>query len=316
MRDWAQEAIVVRMLRWRLLLGTVLIAGLVGLCWLDWRAERPGIGLLPLAIVVSLLGAGELLAMFRKRGHEPLGWVIYAGTLATVLAAAIPGLWTDAVATPFRGVAWIAIGLAASLLVAFIGELRRFDGARRSTVELALAVFAIAYVGGLVGFLVQLRLFGIDGRLGMFALVSMIATVKMSDIGQYTAGRLFGKHKLAPVVSPGKTWEGLAGGFLFAGVTCLVLFYWGYDWLGLPWSGHWGESTRWMLPLSSVLYAAALTVAGVTGDLTESMLKRDAGVKDSSSWMPGFGGVLDLLDSLLGAAPVAYVIWAMEWVGR
>lgn len=304
------------MLRWRLLLGTVLIAGLVGLCWLDWRAERPGIWLLPLAIVAALLGAGELLAMFRKRGNEPLAWVIELGTLTTVLAAAIPGLWTDAAATPFRGVAWIAIGLAVSLLVAFAGELRRFDGARRSTVELALAVFAIAYVGGLVGFLVQLRLFGVDGRLGMFALISMIATVKMSDIGQYTAGRLFGKHKLAPVVSPGKTWEGLAGGFVFAGFTCLVLFYWGYDWLGLPWSGHWGGSAWWMLPLSSVVYAAALTVAGVTGDLTESMLKRDAGVKDSSSWMPGFGGVLDLLDSLLGAAPVAYVFWAMEWVGR
>jgi phosphatidate cytidylyltransferase len=305
------------MLKWRLILGTVFVVGLVGLCWLDWHAARPGIWLLPLAIVAALLGAGELVAMYRKRGHEPLAWAVYIGTLLTVLAAALPGLWPDAATkTPFIGVAWIALGFAASMLVAFAGELRKFDGTRRSTIEIALAVFAIAYAGALTGFLVQMRLLDGDGRLGMFALVTLIATVKMSDIGQYTAGRLFGKHKLAPVVSPGKTWEGLFGGFVFAGVTSWVLFNWGYDWFGLPWSGRWGESATWMVPLSSSAYAAALTVAGVTGDLTESMLKRDAGVKDSSSWMPGFGGVLDLLDSLLGAAPVAYLFWAMGWVGR
>jgi phosphatidate cytidylyltransferase len=305
------------MLKWRLILGTVFVVGLVGLCWLDWHAARPGIWLLPLAIMAALLSAGELVAMYRKRGHEPLAGVVYIGTLFTVFAAALPGLWPDAATkTPFVGVAWIALGFAASMLMAFAGELRKFDGARRSIIELALAVFAIAYAGALTGFLVQMRLLDGDGRLGMFALVTLIATVKMSDIGQYTAGRLFGKHKLAPVVSPGKTWEGLLGGFVFAAVTSWVLFSWGYDWFGLPWSGRWGESATWMVPLSSAAYAAALTVAGVTGDLTESMLKRDAGVKDSSSWMPGFGGVLDLLDSLLGAAPVAYLFWAMGWVGR
>jgi len=64
-----------------------------------------------------------------------------------------------------------------------------------------------------------------------------------------------------------------------------------------------------------IAYALALVAAGIVGDLTESLLKRDAGVKDSSEWMPGFGGVLDLLDSLLGASPVAYLFWAMGWVG-
>ena len=73
----------------------MFIAGLVGLCWLDWRAARPGIVLLPLAIVAAVLAAGELLAMFRKRGHEPLAWVVYGGTLVTVLAAAVPGLWPE-----------------------------------------------------------------------------------------------------------------------------------------------------------------------------------------------------------------------------
>jgi len=296
------------MLRWRLLLGVVFIAGLVGLCWLDMRAERPGIVLLPLAIVAALLAAGELLAMFRKRGHQPLSWVVYGGVLVTVAAAAVPGLWPALVAgTPIQGVGWLAIGFATGVLIVFVGELRRFEGAGRATVELALAVFAIAYVGVLVGFLVQLRLFGGgSGRLGMHALLSMIASVKMSDIGQYTAGRLFGKHKLAPVLSPGKTWEGVAGGALFACLAAWLVNSIAHHHEVTLTGAEWGRM---------IAYALALVAAGIIGDLTESLLKRDAGVKDSSAWKPGFGGVLDLLDSLLGAAPVAFLFWAMGWVG-
>jgi phosphatidate cytidylyltransferase len=297
-----------RMLRWRLLLSVVFISALVALCWLDLRAERPGIVLLPLALVAALLAAGELLAMFRKRGHQPLSWVVYGGVLVTLVAAAVPGLWPEVVAgNPIQGVGWLAIGFALSVLLAFASELRRFDGGGRATAELALAVFAIAYVGVLVGFLVQLRLFGGgSGQLGMHALLSMIAIVKMSDIGQYTAGRLFGKHKLAPVLSPGKTWEGVAGGALFACVAA---------WLVNEIAHHHEVAFSGAEWARMIAYALALVTAGIVGDLTESMLKRDAGVKDSSAWMPGFGGVLDLLDSLMGAAPVAYLFWAMGWVG-
>jgi phosphatidate cytidylyltransferase len=302
---------MVRMLRWRLILSVAFIAGLVGLCWLDWHAARPGIVLLPLAIVAAFLAAGELLAMFRKRGHEPLSWVVYGGTLATVVAAAVPGLWPAVVAgTPVRGIGWVAVGLAVSILLAFVGELRRYDGSGRATANLALAVFAIIYAGGLVGFLVQLRLFGGgDGHLGMFALASLIAIVKTSDIGQYTAGRLLGKHKLAPTVSPGKTWEGVAGGVVFAFVAAwLMMTYAAPAMLG---GGQPANISTGRL----ALYSVALVVAGIVGDLAESLLKRDAGVKDSSSWMPGFGGVLDLLDSLMGSAPVAYLFWTLGWVG-
>jgi phosphatidate cytidylyltransferase len=299
------------MLRWRLFLGAVFVAGLVGLCWLDWRAVRPGIVLLPLAIVAALLAAGELLAMFRQRGHDPLAWVVYGGVLLTVAAAAVPGLWPTAVArSAVQGVGWVAVGLAGGLLLAFVGELHKFDGSRKSTMNLALAVLAIAYVGGLIGFLIQLRLVGGgNGRLGMFALVSMIAIVKSSDIGQYTAGRLFGKHKLAPTVSPGKTWEGVVGGVMFAMVTAWLMMTYAAPAM-LP--GDWAWDV-WIVRLA--LFVIALVAAGIVGDLAESMLQRDAGVKDSSSWMPGFGGVLDLVDSLLGAAPVAFLFWAMRWVG-
>jgi phosphatidate cytidylyltransferase len=287
----------------------VLIAGFAGLCWLDWRASLPGIVLLPLAIVAALLAAGELLAMFRKKGHDPLAWVLYGGTLVTVIAAAIPGLGPMAAwswATPIQGIGWLAIGLAVSVLVALVGELWRYDGSGRATLNLSLAVFAILYVGGFIGLLVQLRLLGgEDGRLGMFALLSLIAIVKMSDIGQYVAGRLFGRHKLAPAISPGKTWEGVSGGLVFAGLTAWLFIEpaLNRNWLSVAGLLH------------SMFYAVAFAVAGLVGDLAESLLKRDAGVKDSSDWMPGFGGVLDLLDSLLGAAPVAYMFWALGLIG-
>jgi phosphatidate cytidylyltransferase len=133
----------------------------------------------------------------------------------------------------------------------------------------------------------------------MVALASLIATVKMSDTGQYFVGRAFGRHKLAPRVSPGKTWEGVLGGVLFAVIGAGLAFWFSgrFDLVGV------------------ICYAFALAPAGIIGDLAESLLKRDVGVKDSSTWMPGFGGVLDMLDSLLVAAPVAYLFWALGWVG-
>jgi phosphatidate cytidylyltransferase len=207
----------------------------------------------------------------------------------------------------------LALGLAASVIVVMIGELWRYGSPGRSTVQLALAGFAILYVGGLMGFIVQLRLLGANtqhgSRLGMLALVSLIATVKMSDTGQYTFGRLFGRHKLAPTVSPGKTWEGAAGGAIVAMLTSWFV-------MTVVAESMLGPTTLQVSPLMIVSFGISVAAAGIIGDLAESMLKRDAGAKDSSTWMPGFGGVLDLLDSLLGAAPVAYAFWALGILGR
>lgn len=303
------------MLYWRLILGTIIISVLVGLCWLDVAAGRPGLYLLPLEALVSLLIAGEMLAMFRRRQHDPTPAAVYGSTSVTVLAAAAPVLWQ---AYAVENVGWIALGLAVGWLLAVVGEMRRFDAPGEATTNIALCCLAMMYAGGLMGFVIQLRLlgggpWGDDGRWGMLALISLLATVKMSDIGQYTVGRLFGKHKLAPRISPGKTWEGVCGGLVFATVAAWCVLGWGARLiLGQPGAESGAAATSFF---RLMIFAVVLAVVGIVGDLAASLLKRDAGVKDSSAWLPGFGGILDLSDSLLAAAPVAYACWVWRLVG-
>jgi phosphatidate cytidylyltransferase len=137
--------------------------------------------------------------------------------------------------------------------------------------------------------------------------LSLILVVKLGDIGAYTLGRLFGRHKMAPVLSPGKTWEGALGAVLAA---CLGGWLSGF-WLVPAMTTATGtvETWRWLV------YGVLVGVFGLLGDLAESLIKRDVGRKDSSTWMPGFGGVLDILDSILFAAPVAYLCWVSGLVG-
>jgi len=308
------------MLHWRFTLGALLVAALVLFCWLDFQVARPGAFLLPLALMLGWFSVVELLDIFDKRGRLPLPWAMFAGVLLTVLLAGMPVLWPGAVDTGVGRLGWLAIGLAAGLLIAIAGELQRYDGRWQSTINLGLSMFAVLYLGGMMGFMLQLRLlggqpWGDDGRWGMLALLSLVVTVKMSDIGQYTVGRLIGRYKLAPLVSPGKTWEGAIGGLLFAVMGAWLVFEWVMPrFVGTAARGA-GAFSATERPVAVMVFALAVAIAGILGDLAESMLKRDAGVKDSSTWLPGFGGVLDMLDSLLAAAPVAYVCWVLRLVG-
>ena len=124
----------------------------------------------------------------------------------------------------------------------------------------------------------------------------LIAVVKASDTGAYFTGRFLGRHKLIPRLSPNKTWEGLAGGFLFSLIVSLLFWWFAGGQLGVV-------SLRvWDAAILGVLLAGS----GVIGDLVESMIKRNADIKDSGHLIPGMGGVLDVLDSLLFGAPVLY----------
>jgi phosphatidate cytidylyltransferase len=284
-----------------------MVTLLVALCWLDAWADRPGIFLAPLVAVLCVLATGEMLRMFRAQGGNPLAWVVYVGTLLPVLAACAPIAWSEYPDDcPVSRLGWLACGLVAGFVVVLVGEMSRYGSKENvpgTTIgNLALAALSIIYVGGLLGFLIQLRLFpGTDeAGPGLAPLLSLILIVKVSDTCQYFVGRKFGKRKLAPVLSPGKTWEGAVGGIgLGALLTATILSFF-------------LESNHWALLL---VYCLVLSLAGLVGDLAESLLKRDAGVKDSSSWLPGLGGVLDMLDSLLVAAPVAYACWVLGVIG-
>ncbi len=306
------------MLRWRLLLGAALIGGLAGLCWLDATAAShnlyvpPGGWLFPLAILACLLATSEILWLLRDDPQRPEPWIIYAGNLLIVVSNILSYLVSRQVSEiPLGPLGWPALFFTASMMLAFVGEMATYDKPGGIIRRLALSVFAFAYVGILLSFVVQLRLINwpLLGEVGLSALVSMITVVKMGDTGAYTIGRLFGRHKMAPVLSPGKTWEGFVGHLAGA---CLG------SWISLavfrPWitgSGKW-----WQPGPGWIVYGLLVGVAGLLGDLAESLLKRDVGAKDSSDWMPGFGGVLDVLDSLLFAAPVAYLCWMSGLVGR
>jgi phosphatidate cytidylyltransferase len=293
-------------LRWRLILGAVLIAGLAALCWLDAGAARPGMYLAALAVLAAWLACGEMLRMIHARGGDPAAWTVYLGGLLPVIASLAAVIGHDRPASIAMGrVGWLAIGVVGGLIAALVGEMRRYEFPGRSLVRVAQAALVVVYVGGLVGMLIQLRLVGAmptaDKAWTLLPVVSMIAIVKLSDIGQYVVGRTLGRHKLAPQISPGKTWEGAIGGIGIATLAAALV---------LPLVMYGSGGVRLKPVLTASCYALSIAVAGLVGDLAESLLKRDAGVKDSSNWMPGFGGVLDLLDSLLFAAPVAYLWWA------
>ena len=290
------------MLRWRLLLGTILVVAILLLGWLDQDAIVPGVFLFPVAIIATALAAGEILRILRLGGLRPIEPIVYFGSVLIVAAAWVPSLCKYFEMKPPETVSsaticWPLLAFGLTIVAAFLAEIRRYRGPGGITINLAGTAFGTAYVGLLFSFVVLLRL---DWTIG--ALASLIAVVKMGDIGAYTVGRLIGRHKMAPILSPGKTIEGACGAIAFA-----VLGSWLVAGLLFP---YWLDMrvTGW------IPYGILVGLAGLFGDLSESLLKRDVGTKDSSEWLPGFGGVLDILDSILFAAPVAYACWAFGWI--
>jgi phosphatidate cytidylyltransferase len=137
-------------------------------------------------------------------------------------------------------------------------------------------------------------------------LLYVIAVVKCSDIGAYFTGYAFGRHRLIEWLSPRKTVEGFAGGIIFSIAVSVALT----QWVGVP-AGPEGQLLA-IRPRGAALFGLLMAVLGQAGDLLESLFKRDARAKDSAAVLPAFGGILDLLDSLLTTAPVAYYI-LIEW---
>jgi len=149
-------------------------------------------------------------------------------------------------------------------------------------------VFCVIYLGLLGSFLGLIRI-----EFGLWALLMVVFVVKCADIGAYAIGSMFGRHKFSPGISPGKTWEGM-GGAAAAAVIVAIAFAEVFDIMA------------WWL---AVIFGVCFAFFGQLGDLAESMLKRDAERKDSANSVPGFGGILDVVDSLLVSAPLCYVFF-------
>lgn len=285
------------MLRWRLTLGTALIAALALWCWVDFQVQPAGVVLFPLAVLLTVAASQEFVHLTSSAPPLDRG-AIYGGNALVVISNGLLYVFP----TPHEAsrLLWPLAALGLAWLASLAATMRSYKQPGTATARLALVVLSLVYIGLQVSCWIQLRALG-EPRVGFVALVSMIAVVKAGDTGAYTAGRLFGRHRMAPTISPGKTWEGAAGGLLLAcAAAWLTLQVWMPTMVtATPPGGRWAWA----------LYGVLVSAAGMFGDLAESLLKRDAGRKDSSTWMPGFGGVLDLVDSLLTGGPVALVLW-------
>lgn len=302
------------MLRWRLLSSAILIGILSSIIWADLTLGseeslgRPGLCLAPLAMLVIGLGALELAKLFQAGGFKVAPRTYALVTVLTLGTACVPILWRDyPVDCSIGKNGWMAFGFAAGVGILFVGEMIRFRGPGNVVLRIALGIFVMGYLGVLMSFLAWLRFFH-DNAWGMVAMLSMIAVVKVSDSGAYLVGKSIGRHKLAPILSPGKTIEGMfgafAGGILASWFSFAVL---------APWiTGDESFDASWW---SILIYGVVVTIAGMLGDLAESLIKRDMKQKDASHMMPGLGGVLDVIDSVLVAAPAAYVCWILGVVG-
>jgi len=295
-------------LRHRLLLGPVFIAIFIGLLWLDeWLDRQPcpagfgwlcsdGTGTLPPAIV--LFGIGLVLVSIAAR---EMGRIFHAGGVAAsrrwMSIAAITGLAVSAALpsdlSPNHAVAIVASCGALVLIGSLLWHIRakHLQGA---TAAAGASMFAFVYLGLMFGFMLAIR-----KEHSAWLLLSIVAITKSCDTAAYFTGKSIGRHKLILWISPGKTWEGLAGGVVGAAAIAVLSSYLLRTYsdpsgplAGAPW---------W----AAAAFGAVLALAGQAGDLLASVLKRDAGIKDSGK-IPGFGGILDMIDSLLVVAPVAY----------
>lgn len=307
------------MLKYRLITGPLLVLMFLALVivddWLDsveltgfWedlffgRSRLPrGLALYLFAVVVAApLAARELSAIFKLQGIATRRTLTtIAAILGVTLIYCIPtrtGLsqGTDA----STAVAIVCTGM----VLVFVGSLLTFSQNKNVEGVVAAAgavMFAMVYLGFLLGFLLLIRRFH-----SAWWIVGIVLITKACDSGAYFTGRAIGRHKLIPWLSPGKTWEGLAGGVVASIISGLIIAQLSQSFLEPD-----DRVPLWFGAVCGVIFA----LVGQFGDLMKSLLKRGAGIKDSSSLLPGLGGVLDVLDSPLMVAPVAYWLIAMTF---
>ena len=252
----------------RILVVAIGLPVVLGLVWLGdgW--------LLGLLLVAGLVGLHEYFALTRPL--RPIVFAGYAGLVAALVGAEAGGLQ------------WLLGGFALTLPFAFL--LKGLAGTRQPTaVSTGATVLGVAWIGLGLGHVLLLRELPEHGRLAVFA---VLIAVFADDTAAYLAGRLVGRHRMAPTISPGKTWEGFFFGSAAAVFVVWVTLY------------KQGFLEGWR----SLVLGGAIALAGPLGDLFESALKRDANVKDSGRLLGGHGGMLDRLDAPLFAGVAAFYV--------
>ena len=299
------------MLRWRLFSATIIIAIMLGGVVLDYQLPLwgvPGVWLMPICLFAAFAGCNEVVSIIKHRIPLRVTWPAYVGTLAVVTTACLPLIWklltgeaypADCPLGPFG---WPLAAAAAAVIGVFVVEIFQFREPGQSINQVAGCIFPIAYIGLNMTFMIGLRSYG-GHQTGMVALVSFIFVTKISDAGAYTFGRLFGRTKLAPALSPGKTIEGSLGGIVTSCLGSILFFLYLVPWL-------FGASVTHGNIWTFAFYGVIVALAGMIGDLAESVIKRSVDAKDSGRLLPGHGGVLDRIDGLLFASPVLYYLKA------
>jgi phosphatidate cytidylyltransferase len=240
--------------------------------------------------IIAALGAWEFCRIARASGAQPFDAVAIAAAAAVPLM--VYGVHLRLLSPSLTHALVVVLAVfAATVFWRGIGA--------GAMVAAATTVFCVLYVGA-IAYIFDLRYgdYVVDARGGTVLAMFPILLIWATDVGAYTFGRLFGSHKLMPSVSPGKTVEGAVGGLVLSVVV---------GWLYVAFLLH-PLAQLALRPASIVAFAVCLSVVAQIGDLTESLLKREAGMKDSSTIIPGHGGVLDRFDSLLFALPVAALL--------
>jgi phosphatidate cytidylyltransferase len=254
----------------RIVVSVVLLPLVIGVVYLG------GWWLFGLALVAGMIALHELFRLAREL--RPLVLAGYLGFVLALLGAQLGGL------------AWMTGGLVITLFFSFL-----FFGLSHerpsATGSFGVTVLAAIWVGGGLGFLLLLR--DIPDH-GFWAVIAVLFTVFAADTAAFFFGRTLGRHRMAPVISPGKTWEGFAAGIVAGMLAAFLILYKDRDeFLTIP---------------EALGLGAAVVLASVCGDLFESAVKRDLRVKDSGRLLGGHGGMLDRLDALLWAGPAAYYV--------
>jgi phosphatidate cytidylyltransferase len=311
----------------RLIAAAIIIATMLVLVWLDFQLGtdaylgRPGLLLSAFSLVMAGLAAAEMIDMWRPHTPRLSRRVGVCATVVMVVVASLSLLWRDYPANcPFGRFGWSLAGLILGLVIVFFYEMYLFsqshvaaelspppsgtsagEASGRITDRIAKYALALCYLQMMFGFLAAHRMIDNSNAVGLVSLITLMTSVKMSDAFAYFTGKSLGRSKLAPHLSPKKTVEGALGAFVGAWLGAAIVLF-----VVAPYAFEIQIQKPWWWFL---VYGGLVTLAGMAGDLSVSLLKRDAHCKDSSKWLPGLGGILDVLDSLVFATPVSFLLW-------